>query len=257
MNAATPAVALEGVWLGYTEARTGARREVLAGLDLAVAAGEFLAVVGPSGCGKTSLLNLLAGFLAPDRGRATHRGATIEGPSPQRVVVAQGYSLFPWMTAAENIGFGPRVQGWPADRREAAVARLVEEVGLAGAEHRYPRELSGGMQQRAALARALAVDPEVLLMDEPFGALDAQTRAHMHGELSRLWSARQKTVVFVTHSIEEAALLADRVVVLRERGIALERRIEAPRPRDLWGDARLREAVVALTGAVRGAIRDD
>jgi NitT/TauT family transport system ATP-binding protein len=188
-------------------------------VDLAVHAGEFVVLLGPSGCGKSTLLYIMAGHLAPSSGELRMHGEPIAGPSPARGIVFQDFALFPWLTVRENVGFGLSLR-WARDKgagRDAQVDGLVRMVGLQGFEHAKPHRLSGGMRQRVAIARTLATDPEVVLMDEPFGALDAQTRDGMQRELMRIAAETRKTIVFVTHSITEAALLADRVVVLTAR----------------------------------------
>lgn len=202
--------------------------------SLAFEKGEFICIVGPSGCGKTTLLNMLAGFVAPTTGRTLIAGKPIELPGPDRGVVFQEVGLFPWLTVRANVEFGLKMAGVGAlERRERAMAALaltqMERFG-----ERYPNELSGGMKQRVGLARVLANDPQVLLMDEPFGALDAQTRRTMQDELLRIWEATRKTVLFITHSVDEALLLGDRVVVMSAAPgrIKTDLRIELPRPRD-------------------------
>jgi NitT/TauT family transport system ATP-binding protein len=195
-------------------------REViaLADINFSVADGEFLAIVGPSGCGKTSLLNMIAGLLPCEEGEIVIDGKKIEGPGIDRSVVFQHSSLLPWRSIAGNVRYGMEMQRRfdKATMRERT-DRFIRMVGLAGFENHYPNELSGGMQQRVNLARALASDPEVLLMDEPFAALDAQTREFMQAELLKIWSEARKTVVFITHQINEAVYLADRVVVMSPR----------------------------------------
>jgi ABC-type nitrate/sulfonate/bicarbonate transport system ATPase subunit len=218
----------------FHNARTGAVVPAIQDLSLEVRAGEFVCILGPSGCGKTTLLNCLAGFIQPDAGAILRDGRPIDGPAPDRGMVFQEYGLFPWFTVEQNILFGPRMRGLPrAELREIA-RRYVELVHLGGFERHYPFELSGGMKQRVSLARALANDPEILLMDEPFGALDAQTRETMQEELLRIWERDRKTCVFITHSIAEAVYLADRVVVLSARPGRLKRivAVEIPRLRD-------------------------
>jgi ABC-type nitrate/sulfonate/bicarbonate transport system ATPase subunit len=202
-------------------------------INLAIMPNEFVAVVGRSGCGKTTLLNLIAGLLRPTEGEVRIDGRPVEGPGPDRGMVFQNSALFPWLTALENVEFGPRNLGIPPDRRRALALDLLDLVRLRGFENRYPRELSGGMKQRVAIARALATDPEILLMDEPFGALDELTRAEMQEELLRIWEARRKTVVFVTHSIMEAVYLSDRVIVLSPHPgrVRKDVPISLPRPR--------------------------
>ncbi|WP_369776718.1 ABC transporter ATP-binding protein [Streptomyces sp. R33] len=187
---------------------------VLERTDLELPAGSFTALLGPSGCGKSSVLNLVAGFVRPTEGRVTAGSAPVGGPGPERGVVFQYYALFPWRTARGNVEFALKRLGLPRpERRRRALAALAE-VGLADGAEKYPAQLSGGMQQRVALARALAAEPEVLLMDEPFGALDALTRTRMQTLLRELWQRRGTTVLFVTHDIDEALALAERVVVL-------------------------------------------
>ena len=195
------------------------REEVLAldGIRLEVREKEFVAIVGPSGCGKTTLMRMAAGLEFPTSGSVLVQGQPVRGPSPQRAVVFQQFALFPWKTVEENIAFGLRCTGVAASRRRDVVARYIELMGLQGHESAYPQQLSGGMQQRVAIARSYALDPQVLLMDEPFGALDAQTRVVMQEELIRLCRANPRTVLFITHSVEEAVYLADRVVVLGRR----------------------------------------
>jgi NitT/TauT family transport system ATP-binding protein len=206
----------------------------LADLTLQVARGEFVSLVGPSGCGKSTFLNIVLGLLRPDAGEVRVDGRRVEGPAPDRAMVFQEFGLLPWRTVEANIELGLELRGVaPAQRRRRA-AELIHLVGLAGFERHYPHELSGGMKQRVGLARALATNPELLLMDEPFAALDAQTRDLMQAELLQIWERTRKTVLFVTHSIEEAAYLSDRVVVLsarpgrRKADIA----VRLPRPRD-------------------------
>ncbi|MDR7520020.1 MAG: ABC transporter ATP-binding protein [Armatimonadota bacterium] len=192
---------------------------------------EFVSVVGRSGCGKTTLLNIIAGLLRPTEGEVRIDGRPVEGPGPDRGMVFQHAALFPWLTALENVEFGPRNHGMPRDQRRALAMELIDLVRLRGFERKYPRELSGGMRQRVAIARALATDPEILLMDEPFGALDELTRAEMQEELLRIWEARRKTVVFVTHSIMEAIYLSDRIVVLSPHPGRVRKEVQIPMPR--------------------------
>jgi len=204
------------------------------GVDLDVFEGEFLCIVGPSGCGKTTLLRMLAGLERPTEGEALVKGRPIEGPGPDRVMVFQDHVLFPWRTVLGNVLFGLELKG--LSRREAVeeAMKYIKLVGLEGFEGAYPHELSGGMRQRAALARALACNPDVLLMDEPLSALDAQTRNYMQGELMRIWMETKKTMVMVTHSVEEALYLGDRVVVLTARPAKVKSvvEVELERPRD-------------------------
>ena len=189
----------------------------LAPIDLAVGAGDFVAIVGPSGCGKSTLLNIVAGFATPTTGEATLDGRTIRAPGPERGVVFQQGALFTWMTVQDNVAFGPRALGASVAEARERATRYVDLVGLAGFGHRYPYELSGGMQQRAGIARALANEPEVLLMDEPFAALDQQTRELLQEEIRAIWRRTGKTILWITHSIEEALFLATHVVVMTAR----------------------------------------
>lgn len=186
----------------------------MAGVDLEIAAGEFIAVVGASGCGKSTLLRILAGFETATAGTVTVAGEPVTGPSPERGVVFQDYGLFPWLTVAENIAFGPRQKRFPREVVAERTEQFMATVGLTRFAASHPGQLSGGMQQRVAIARVLANHPSVLLMDEPFGALDALTRSDMQRELARIHAETGTTVLFVTHSIEEAVFLADRVVVM-------------------------------------------
>jgi len=186
-------------------------------IELAIEDREFVTIVGPSGCGKSTLLYLVGGFLRPSAGDILLRGAPIAAPGPDRGIVFQRYSLFPWLTVRGNIGYGLQEQGVPKAERDRIVDEHVRLVHLEGFEDRYPRELSGGMQQRVALAQTLACQPDILLMDEPFGALDAQTRRILQDEVRRIWRRDTKTVLFVTHDVEEAVALGTRIVVMTAR----------------------------------------
>ncbi len=216
--------------------RPPSRRPVRAlhGFDIDVEEGEFLSIVGPSGCGKSTFLNVLLGLLRPDAGDLTMHGHRIEGPGSDRAMVFQEFGLLPWRNVQGNIELGLELRGVPPARRRPVAQRFIEMVGLAGFEGHYPHELSGGMKQRVGLARALATDPDVLLMDEPFAALDAQTRDLMQAELLRIWQDARKTVLFVTHQIEEAIYLSDRVMVMTKRPGHAKKifAIDLPRPRD-------------------------
>ncbi len=219
--------------LSMTFAADGNDVHVLDDIQLDVSAGEFVCLLGPSGCGKSTLLNIMGGFLSPTRGEVRIDGEVVRGPDPRRIFVFQERGVFPWLTVEGNIGFGLR--GVPEAERAATIARYVELVGLRGFERAYPHELSGGMKQRVEVARALAVDPDMLYLDEPFGALDSITRIQMRGELLRIWQAEKKTILFVTHDIEESIQLADRVVVMSTRPARIRRvvDIDIPHPRDL------------------------
>ncbi len=228
-----PILAVEQVTKRFV--KDGKTTEVLGQISFTVGRGEFVALVGPSGCGKTTLLRIIAGLVAPSSGVVRVNGRVVSGPGPDRAMVFQQDSLFPWRTVLQNVRFGLEVRG--VGRREAdeVCLRLLERVGLKGFDRYYPHEISGGMRQRVNLARALAVDPEILLMDEPFAALDAQTRELMQMELLRIWSDARKTVIFVTHQIDEACYLADRVLVIASRPgrIVEDIPVAIPRPRPL------------------------
>ena len=203
--------------------------------DIDIAEGEFLSIVGPSGCGKSSFLNVVVGLVRQDGGELHLRGKPVTGPGSDRAMVFQEFGLLPWRTVQSNVELGLELKGIPGSKRHVVSQQLIEMIGLKGFEGHFPHELSGGMKQRVGLARALATDPDVLLMDEPFAALDAQTREVMQGELLKVWEQRQKTVIFVTHQIDEAVLLSDRVIVLRARPgrVKEEVAIDLPRPRHL------------------------
>ena len=211
-------------------------REVVAlqNIDLTIEQGQFVCLLGPSGCGKSTLLNAVAGFALPSTGSIVVDGVPVTAPGPDRGMVFQEYALFPWMTVEENIAFGLEIRGESRSAIAAQVAALLKMLSLADFRQRYPKDLSGGMRQRVAIARVLALDSPVMLMDEPFGALDALTRRNLQDELLRIWSELKKTIIFVTHSIEEAIYLADRIVVMTYRPGTIKRDIvvELPRLRD-------------------------
>ncbi len=213
--------------------RDGKSISVLEDINLEVADGEFVCLVGPSGCGKSTLLNLMGGFLSPTRGSIAIDGEAVAGPDPRRILVFQERGVFPWLTVEGNIGFG--LSGLPRAERKKRVAHYVGLVRLQGFEHSYPSDLSGGMKQRLQVARALAVNPDVLYLDEPFGALDSVTRLIMRGELLRIWQTERRTIVFVTHDPDEAVQLADRVVVLSSRPAKIRDilTIDIPHPRNI------------------------
>ncbi len=219
--------------IGMTFGAPGGSMRVLEDINLDVSEGEFVCLLGPSGCGKSTLLNIVGGFIQPAEGEVTIDGERVTGPDPRRIFVFQERGVFPWLTVEENIGFG-LFQQTRKDKTER-IAHYVQLVGLQGFEKAYPRELSGGMKQRLEVARALAVNPDVLYLDEPFGALDSITRLQMRRELLRIWQAEKKTILFVTHDIEESVQLADRVVVLSARPGRVRRivDIDIPHPRDL------------------------
>jgi NitT/TauT family transport system ATP-binding protein len=241
-------ITVEGVVKRYQTASGPV--EALRDVSLSVAAGEFCTLIGPSGCGKSTLLGMLAGLVVPDDGRVQVDGRAVTGPDPRRVAsVFQDPGLFPWRTSLENIEFGLELQGVPRERRRAVATDLLGPLGLRDFAAKYPRELSGGMRQRTSIVRALIHDPPLLIMDEPFGALDALTREQMRIDLEALWLRTRKTVLFVTHSIDEAVLLADRVVVMSPRPGRIEQIIDVdlPRPRGIEA----RQAAVFVETAQR------
>jgi NitT/TauT family transport system ATP-binding protein len=209
--------------------------EALRPTSVSVAAGEFVCLLGPSGCGKSTLLSIIAGLDAPSSGQVLANEQPVRGPGTDRVLLFQDAALFPWLDVQRNVEFGLRQQGVAAAERDKIARQLLAQVGLTGFERSFVHQLSGGMRQRVAIARALAINPQVLLMDEPFGALDALTRDQMHADLEALWQATGKTVLFVTHNVREAVALGDRVLVFSPRPgrIVREFRVELPRPRSL------------------------
>jgi NitT/TauT family transport system ATP-binding protein len=212
----------------------GRRMVALQDISLEIPHGQFVCLLGPSGCGKSTLLNAIAGFAPPTSGRVLADGVPVAGPGPERGMVFQEYALFPWMTVEQNVGFGLEIKGMARTQIAARVGELLKLLSLEDFAKRYPKDLSGGMRQRVAIARVLALDSPILLMDEPFGALDALTRRNLQDELLRLWAELKKTVIFVTHSIEEAIYLADRIVVMTYRPGTIKRDIlvDLPRLRD-------------------------
>jgi NitT/TauT family transport system ATP-binding protein len=229
-------VALAGVSKRFvTRGRgRGTEFQALADVSFVVEPSEFVSLLGPSGCGKTTVLRMVAGLLRPDTGRVQVANHTVTRPGPDRAVVFQNAALLPWLDVEGNVAFGMRLLKWPSARVNEQARHYISLVGLDGFEHHLPRELSGGMQQRVGLARALAVDPKILLMDEPFGALDEITRRQMQNELLRIWSESRKTSLFVTHSVDEAVMLSDRILIMGARPgrILVDLPVDLPRPRD-------------------------
>lgn len=226
-------LSLHGLAKRYTSA-DGRVVEALLPVDLDIAAGEFLVVVGPSGCGKSTMLNILAGLTPPSGGEARIGEVLVRGPDIDRGMVFQDYALFPWLDAIGNVEFGLERKGVPRRQRREVAMRYLEMVGLADFAEKRPRELSGGMKQRLAIARTFATEPSIIFMDEPFGALDALTRRHLQHELLRIWQEHRKTVVFITHSVVEAIYLADRIVLMTARPgrIKTVLKVDIPHPRD-------------------------
>lgn len=235
----------------------GERFFALRDFNLEINRGEFITIVGPSGCGKSTLLDLLIGLSRPDEGQILIDGKPVNGPAFDRGIVLQGYALFPWRTVRRNVEFGLEIKGTPGKERRAKSDHFIKLVDLAGFENHYPHELSGGMQQRVAIARALAYDPEVLLMDEPFAAVDAQTRETMQDEILAIWEKTGKTIIFVTHSIEEAVGLADRVAVMSRQPGSVKTviNVNLPRPRRI-GDVRNTLEFGDLTSRVWELLQD-
>jgi len=226
-------IAIDGLSKAFAAAHTAIERPALSDISLQIAEGEFVSILGPSGCGKSTLLYMVGGFVAPSRGAVTVAGKPVTGPGPDRGPVFQEFALFPWKTVLGNVMYGLLQQGVSKPEAEAKARALISLVRLTGYERFYPKELSGGMKQRVAIARTLAYGPSILLMDEPFGALDAHTRTGLQNELLEIWERDRKTVLFVTHSVEEAVFLSDRVVVLtRSPGrVKATVDIDLPRPR--------------------------
>jgi NitT/TauT family transport system ATP-binding protein len=245
-----PAVVVRDLWMTFPGRSSGEPVHVLENIDMEVGPGEFVCIVGPSGCGKTTLLSVIGGFLTPTQGEVLVEGEPVRGPDPRRIFIFQEGGVFPWLTVRDNIGFGLSRLRKP--ERAAIVVRYVEMVGLSGFERSYPRELSGGMRQRVEIARALAAGPEILYMDEPFGALDYITRFKMRSDLVQIWQAEQKTVLFVTHDIDEAVQLADRVVVMGRRPATIRSvvNVDLPRPREIQcsGYLAARDAIFEVMG---------
>jgi NitT/TauT family transport system ATP-binding protein len=249
--AVRPKISIRGVWMTFpAKDRTAQDVHVLEDISLDVREGEFICLVGPSGCGKSTLLNIAGGFLHATEGEMRIDDRPVTGPDPRRIFIFQENGVFPWMTVEENVGFGVK-RSTDAERREVT-RHYIEMVGLTGFERAYPRELSGGMKQRVEIARALAAEPDVLFMDEPFGALDYLTRLRMRHELTEIWQRERRTVLFVTHDVEEAVQLADRVVVMGKRPSRIRAilPVPVPRPRDLDDPAcrELRDEIFGIMG---------
>jgi NitT/TauT family transport system ATP-binding protein len=250
MDNAKPLIQVRDAWMSFPGKDPTQPIHVLERVSFDVRPGEFVCLVGPSGCGKSTMLNVLGGFLKATRGEVRVEGAPVNGPDPGRIFVFQENGVFPWLTVEENVGFG--LLSRPRTQREERVRHYIQMVGLTGFDRAYPRELSGGMRQRVEIARALAAEARVLYMDEPFGALDFLTRLKMRADLIRIWQAEHKTILFVTHDIEEAVQLADRVLVMSQRPATIQDEvlIDLPRPRDLDSPGYLgcRDRIFSLMG---------
>jgi NitT/TauT family transport system ATP-binding protein len=238
----------------YFDPYAGAHVTALHDVSLTVRQGEFVSIVGPSGCGKTTLLNMIAGFIPVSGGEILLDGRAVSGPGPERGVVFQSFALFPWKTVLENVAFGPKMRGLARTECDRIAREYLALAGLAHAADRYPNELSGGMQQRVGVVRALANNPEVLLMDEPFASVDAQTRMTLQEELTRIWQERRPTIIFITHDVGEAVFLADRVVVLSKGRVLRELEVALPRPR-AWDSVIEDSAFKTLSAEVLHLVR--
>ena len=248
---------IRGVTRTFPATRQAGPTLALQPTDLTVAPGEFVAILGPSGCGKSTLLRIVAGLDTPTGGTLRLDDAPITGPGPDRGMVFQSYTLFPWLTVEQNIRFGPREAGVPEAQQREIARKFIARTGLSGFENHWPRQLSGGMQQRTALARALANDPEILLLDEPFGALDHQTRELMQELLLEIWEADRKTVLFVTHDIDEAVFLANRVIVMSARPGRIKAELPVPLPYPREWTVKTTPEFTAMKMRLMGEIREE
>lgn len=238
----------------YFDPYAGSNVTAVHDISLKVAQGEFISIVGPSGCGKTTLLNMIAGFLPSSGGSITIDDKPIKGPGPDRGVVFQTFALFPWKTVIDNVGFGPRMRGLPKKECDQIALEFLSLVGLEHVAEKYPNELSGGMQQRVGVVRALANNPDVLLMDEPFASVDAQTRMTLQEELTKIWQERHPTILFITHDVAESVFLADRVVVLSKGRVLEDMPIHLQRPR-VWENLMEDDTFKALSAQVLNKVR--
>jgi len=245
---------IQNVSKTYFDPYAGANVTAVHDISLKVNQGEFISIVGPSGCGKTTLLNMIAGFLPISGGSITIDEKPIKGPGPDRGVVFQTFALFPWKTVSENVGFGPRMRGLPKKECDQIALEFLSLVGLEHVAQKYPNELSGGMQQRVGVVRALANNPDVLLMDEPFASVDAQTRMTLQEELTNIWQERRPTILFITHDVAESVFLADRVVVLSKGRVLEDMPIQLQRPR-VWENLIEDDTFKALSSQVLNKVR--
>lgn len=246
---------IRDVTVSFTQ--NGSTLDAVSGISLKVEPGEFVSIVGPSGCGKSTLLNLVAGFLKPTLGEASVDGTAIRGPGADRGVVFQQYSLFPWLRVRENVEFGLKMQGVCSSERQSRARTLLGLAGLLSFENHYPDQLSGGMKQRVGIVRALATGPQVLLMDEPFGALDAQTRVVMQEILTNMWQQLRLSVLFITHDIEESIFLSDKVYVMTARPGRIKAEIPVPLPRPRTAEMTSSPAFVAIQQQLKALIREE
>jgi NitT/TauT family transport system ATP-binding protein len=238
----------------YFDLYAGTQVTAVHDVSLNVPEGEFVSIVGPSGCGKSTILNMIAGFIPISGGEILVGGKPVKGPGRDRGVVFQSFALFPWRTVLDNVGFGPKMRGVPKDDRDRIAREYLALAKLTEAADRYPNELSGGMQQRVGVVRALANEPDVLLMDEPFASVDAQTRMTLQEELTRIWQDKKPTVIFITHDVAEAVFLANRVVALSKGRVLEEIEVDLPRPRS-WDELHEDPKFKALTARVLQLVR--
>ena len=245
---------IQNVSKTYFDPYAGANVTAVHDISLKVNQGEFISIVGPSGCGKTTLLNMIAGFLPISGGSINIDDKPIKGPGADRGVVFQTFALFPWKTVSENVGFGPRMRGLPKKECDQIALEFLSLVGLEHVAQKYPNELSGGMQQRVGVVRALANNPDVLLMDEPFASVDAQTRMTLQEELTKIWQERRPTILFITHDVAESVFLADRVVVLSKGRVLEDMPIQLQRPR-VWENLIEDDTFKALSSQVLNKVR--
>ncbi len=250
-----PAISVEGICKIFETGRGAVH--ALEDVNLSVAENEFLSIVGPSGCGKTTFINLIAGFLECTKGKIAVRGEEVRGINPRCVMVFQEYALFPWKNVLENVEFGLKMQKVDKEKRQKIAQTYIDLVGLTGFGNRYPRELSGGMQQRVAIARAYASNPEILLMDEPFGSLDFQTREVMQNFLMETWEKERRTVIFITHNIDEAILLAEKVVVFTARPGTVKAIVDVNLPRPRSTEALLTEEFLKCKTKVWKLVKEE
>ncbi len=243
--------------LGVTFGVNGAKVEALRDITMHIDPGEFVSIVGPSGCGKSTLLNVVAGFLKPTSSQVLLDGVPIEGPGADRGVVFQQHSLFPWMTVRKNVEFGLKMQGMASSKRETMARTLLGLAGLLSFENHFPHQLSGGMKQRVGIVRALAISPQMLLMDEPFGSLDSQTRVVMQQILTNMWQKFRISVLFITHDIHEAVFLSDRVYVMTARPGRIKAEIPVPLPRPRTAEMTTSSEFVELTQTMHAQIREE
>jgi NitT/TauT family transport system ATP-binding protein len=251
------AVDIKKVFPGKNEVNRKVDVEALTGISLEVRTGEFFAIVGPSGCGKSTFLEIVAGLIKPTSGSIYIDGRAVSRPGRDRGIVFQGYALFPWRTVMGNVSYGLEEKGVPPQQREITCRKYIALVGLLGFENHYPYQLSGGMKQRVAIARALAYDPDILLMDEPFAAIDAQTREILQGEVLRIWNETKKTVIFITHNIEEAVFLADRIAVMSARPGRIIRIIDVPLSRPRSEEHRTSREIMKIRQEVGRIVREE